>query len=159
MRLTNQPSTAAVGGRSSTTDHCCSNTIIYYVQSYRRFSSQKTYYTNVYDVPYYTNVYDVPRSLQSWVLTIQTVVLTADVFQLFIKKCMLCSSVQCIRVAGVRMLCLSQLDFCSLVTCDHRWERHHQYHGMALHRLLPPLLHHGVVSLCHSFVTAELVSL
>ena len=28
---------------------------------------------------------DVPRSLQSWVSTIQTVVLTADVFQLFIK--------------------------------------------------------------------------
>ena len=33
----------------------------------------------------YTNVSDVPRSLQSWVSTIQTVVLTADVFQLFIK--------------------------------------------------------------------------
>ena len=30
-----------------------------------------------------------PRSLQSWVSTIQTVVLTADVFQLFIKKIML----------------------------------------------------------------------
>ena len=29
---------------------------------------------------------DVPRSLQSWVSTIQTVVLTADVFQLLIKK-------------------------------------------------------------------------
>ena len=29
---------------------------------------------------------DVPRSLQSWVSTIQTVVLTADVFQLFVKK-------------------------------------------------------------------------
>ena len=29
---------------------------------------------------------DVPRSLQSWVSTIHTVVLTADVFQLFIKK-------------------------------------------------------------------------
>ena len=28
----------------------------------------------------------VPRSLQSWVSTIHTVVLTADVFQLFIKK-------------------------------------------------------------------------
>ena len=28
---------------------------------------------------------DVPRSLQSWVSTIQTVVLTADVFQLFIE--------------------------------------------------------------------------
>ena len=28
---------------------------------------------------------DVPRSLQSWVSTIHTVVLTADVFQLFIK--------------------------------------------------------------------------
>ena len=47
-----------------------------YWQSYCKFSSQK---------PYYTNVYDVPRSLQSWVSTIQTVVLTADVFQLFIK--------------------------------------------------------------------------
>ena len=34
---------------------------------------------------YYTNMSDVPRSLQSWVLTIHTVVLTADVFQLFIK--------------------------------------------------------------------------
>ena len=31
---------------------------------------------------YYANVSDVPRSLQSWVSTIQTVVLTADVFQL-----------------------------------------------------------------------------
>ena len=31
-------------------------------------------------------MYDVPRSLQSWVSTIQTVVLTADVFQLFIKN-------------------------------------------------------------------------
>ena len=31
-------------------------------------------------------MYDVPRSLQSWVSTIQTVVLTADVFQLFTKK-------------------------------------------------------------------------
>ena len=29
---------------------------------------------------------DVPRSLQSWVSTIHTVVLTADVFQLFIKN-------------------------------------------------------------------------
>ena len=45
-------------------------------QSYRTFSPQK---------PYYTNVSDVPRSLQSWVSPIQTVVLTADVFQLFIK--------------------------------------------------------------------------
>ena len=45
--------------------------------SYRRFSSQK---------PYYSNVSDVPRSLQSWVSTIQTVVLTADVFQLFKKS-------------------------------------------------------------------------
>ena len=34
---------------------------------------------------YYTNVSDVPRSLQSWVSTIHMVVLTADVFQLFIK--------------------------------------------------------------------------
>ena len=34
---------------------------------------------------YYTNMSDVPRSLQSWVSTINTVVLTADVFQLFIK--------------------------------------------------------------------------
>ena len=42
--------------------------------SYRKFSSQK---------PYYTNASDVPRSLQSWVSTIQSVVLTADVFQLF----------------------------------------------------------------------------
>ena len=33
-----------------------------------------------------TNVSDVPRSLQSWVSTIQTVVLTADVFQLFRKS-------------------------------------------------------------------------
>ena len=32
--------------------------------------------------PYYTNASDVPRSLQSWASTIQTVVLTADVFQL-----------------------------------------------------------------------------
>ena len=32
------------------------------------------------------NVSDVPRSLQSWVSTIQTVVLTADVFQLFMKS-------------------------------------------------------------------------
>ena len=32
---------------------------------------------------------DVPRSLQSWVSTIHTVVLTADVFQLFIKTDML----------------------------------------------------------------------
>ena len=47
--------------------------------SYRRFSSQK---------PYYTNVSDVPCSLQSWVSTIQTVVLTADVFQPFIKSCL-----------------------------------------------------------------------
>ena len=30
-------------------------------------------------------MFDVPRSLQSWVATIQTVVLTAGVFQLFIK--------------------------------------------------------------------------
>ena len=29
---------------------------------------------------------DVPRSLQSWASTIQTVALTADVFQLFIKS-------------------------------------------------------------------------
>ena len=35
---------------------------------------------------YYTNSSDVPRSLQSWVPTIQTVVFTADVFQLFIKR-------------------------------------------------------------------------
>ena len=35
--------------------------------------------------PAYTNVSDVPRSLRSWVSTIQTVVLTADDFQLFIK--------------------------------------------------------------------------
>ena len=35
--------------------------------------------------PYYANASDVPRSLQSLVSTIQTVVLTADVFQLFIK--------------------------------------------------------------------------
>ena len=34
----------------------------------------------------YTNVSDVPRSLQSWVSTIHTVVLTADVFQLFTSK-------------------------------------------------------------------------
>ena len=40
------------------------------------YSPQKTYYTNVPDVP---------RSLQSWVSTVQTVVLTADVFQLVIK--------------------------------------------------------------------------
>ena len=33
---------------------------------------------------------DVPRSLQSWVSTIHTVVLTADVFQLFI-KCVTCN--------------------------------------------------------------------
>ena len=32
------------------------------------------------------NVSDVPRSLQSWVSTIQTAVLTADVFQLFTYK-------------------------------------------------------------------------
>ena len=43
----------------------------------KKFSPQK---------PYYTNVSDVPRSSQSWVSTIQTVVLTADVFQLFIKN-------------------------------------------------------------------------
>jgi len=41
-----------------------------------RFSSQK---------PYCTNASDVPRSLQSGVLTIQTVVLTAGVFHPFIK--------------------------------------------------------------------------
>ena len=35
---------------------------------------------------YYTNVYDVPRSLQMLSFsTIQTVVLTADVFQLFVR--------------------------------------------------------------------------
>ena len=49
------------------------------------FSSQK---------PYYTNVYDVPRSLQSWVSTIQTVVLTADVFSVhknhILRLCMMC---------------------------------------------------------------------
>ena len=50
--------------------------ILQLYNSYRRFSSQK---------PYYTNVADVPRSLQSWASTIQTVALTADVFQLFIK--------------------------------------------------------------------------
>ena len=33
----------------------------------------------------YSNVSDLPRSLQSWVSTIQTVVLTAHVFQLFTK--------------------------------------------------------------------------
>ena len=33
-----------------------------------------------------TNICDVPRSLQSWVSTIQSVVLTADVFQLFKKN-------------------------------------------------------------------------
>ena len=33
--------------------------------------------------PYSANASDVPRSLQSWVSTIQRVVLTADVFQLF----------------------------------------------------------------------------
>ena len=54
-----------------------------YWQSYRRFSSQKTYYTNVSDVP---------RSLQSRVSTIQTVVLTAYVFQLFIKTTASCCS-------------------------------------------------------------------
>ena len=43
-----------------------------YSWSYRRFRSQK---------PYYTNASSVPRSLQSWVSTIQTAVLTADVFQ------------------------------------------------------------------------------
>ena len=39
-----------------------------------------------YSGVYCTNVSDVPRSLQSGVSTIQTVVLTADVFQLFIKN-------------------------------------------------------------------------
>ena len=34
-----------------------------------------------------TKVSDVPRGLHSWVSTIQTVVLTADVFELFIKCC------------------------------------------------------------------------
>ena len=34
----------------------------------------------------YSNVSDVPRSWQSWASTIQTVVLTADVFPLFIKN-------------------------------------------------------------------------
>ena len=34
---------------------------------------------------YYTNASDVPRSLQSWVSTIQTVVLTADVFNILWK--------------------------------------------------------------------------
>ena len=38
-------------------------------------------------------MYDVPRSLQSWVSTIQTVVLTADVFQLFIKCTSMLSSI------------------------------------------------------------------
>ena len=38
--------------------------------------------------PYYTNMSDVPRSLRSWVSTIHIffVVLTPDVFQLFIKQ-------------------------------------------------------------------------
>ena len=53
------------------------NDILCKTESYRTFSPQK---------PYYTNVSDVPRSLQSLVSTIQTVVLTADVCQLFIKK-------------------------------------------------------------------------
>ena len=43
------------------------------IRDSRTFSPQK---------PYYTNTSDVPRSLQSWVSTIHTVVLTADVFQL-----------------------------------------------------------------------------
>ena len=37
-------------------------------------------------LPHYTNVSDVPRSLQRWVSTIQTVVPTADVFQLFLYR-------------------------------------------------------------------------
>ena len=45
-----------------------------------------TRYRTSLQKPYYTNVSDVPRSLQSWVSTIHTVVLTADVFQLVIKK-------------------------------------------------------------------------
>ena len=62
--------------RTRANDFLCDLSINNY-QVYGRFSSQK---------PYYTNVSDVSRSLQSWVSTIQTVVLTADVFQLFIKK-------------------------------------------------------------------------
>ena len=50
---------------------------IHDLQPYRRCNSQT-------QKPYYTNASDVPRSLQSRVSTIQTVVLTADVFQLFI---------------------------------------------------------------------------
>ena len=41
--------------------------------------------TYTFLIPYYANVSDVPRSLQSRVSTIQTVVLTADVFQFLIE--------------------------------------------------------------------------
>ena len=45
-----------------------------------------------------TNVSDVPRSLQSWVSTIQSVVLTADVFQFFIKFLPSSSNYSCTTV-------------------------------------------------------------
>ena len=59
---------------------------LWYVRAYvcRRHSQRKNNHI-VGLVHKKTNVSDVPRSLQSWVSTIQTVVLTADVFQLFIK--------------------------------------------------------------------------
>ena len=41
---------------------------------------------------------DVPRSLQSWVSNIHTVVLTADVFQLFIKNIFLSSGIFLFRL-------------------------------------------------------------
>ena len=41
---------------------------------------------------------DVPRSLQSWVSTIHTVVLTADVFQHFIKNIFLSSGISLVRL-------------------------------------------------------------
>ena len=59
-----------------------------YYLSYHTFSPQK---------PYYTNMSDVPRSLQSWVSTIHTVVLTADVFQLFIKTSFLAVLERCTK--------------------------------------------------------------
>ena len=45
---------------------------------------------------------DVPRSLQSWVSTIQSVVLTADVFQFFIKLLLWVLGVKQCQVLGSR---------------------------------------------------------
>ena len=83
---------------------------------------------------------DVPRSLQSWVSTIQSVVLTADVFQLFIFKKwnkLRRISTPNERVWGTTQL--AKLSFNHSIDCTHSWRFSIFYTSVTYKMKTPPL--------------------